>query len=107
MTSHNQGINEAEMPADITRRDLLKRSLQLALISIPVVIALNSRKVLADEEGDVTKIKFHYQDHPNGSMRCAQCVYYVPPAPGGLTSVCRIIDGDVTSNSWCTAFRTT
>jgi High potential iron-sulfur protein len=101
MKVNKHEINDTEMPANNTRRALL----QLALMSIPVVMALNSRKVLADEEGDVTKIKFHYQDHPNGSMKCAQCVYFVPPAPNGLTGVCRIIDGDVTANSWCTAFR--
>ena len=101
MKVNKQELNDTEMPADNTRRALL----QLALISIPVVMALNSRKILADEEGDVTKIKFHYQDHPNGSMKCAQCVYFVPPAPNGLTGVCRIIDGDVTANGWCTAFR--
>lgn len=102
MKADKQALNNADMPVDNTRRSLL----QLALISIPVVMTLNSRSLLADEEGDVTKIKFHYQDHPNGSMRCAQCVYYVPSAPNDLTGVCRIIDGDVTADSWCTAYRT-
>ncbi len=98
-------LNDAEMPVDNTKRALFKHGLQLALMSIPIVTALNSRNVLADDESDVTKITFHYQDHPNGSMRCAQCVYYVPPAPNGLTGVCRIIDGDVIANGWCTAYR--
>lgn len=105
MKVNPQELNVADMPFDNTRRAVIKRGLHLALMSIPVVVALKSRKVLADEEGDVTKIKFHYQDHPNGSMRCAQCVYYVPSVPNGLAGVCRIIDGDVTANSWCTAFR--
>jgi len=105
MKNNKQELIDVKMPVDNARRELLKRGLQLTLMSIPVVIALNSRKVLAGEEGDVTKIKFHYQDHPNGSMRCVQCVYFVPPAPSRLTGVCRIIDGDVIANGWCTAFR--
>lgn len=105
MEVNKQELNATEIPTDSTRRDLLKRGLQLSLMSIPFAIALNSRKILADEEGDITKIKFHYQDHPNGAMKCSQCVYFVPPVEKSLTGVCRIIDGDVTANSWCTAFR--
>lgn len=106
MKSNRDELNVTENPIDDARRSLMKHSLKIALFSIPLVTMLNSQKVLADEEGDVTKIKFHYQDHPNGPMKCSQCVYFVKPVGTGLTGVCRIIDGDVTSNSWCTAFRT-
>ena len=98
-------LNDEKILAKNTRRDLIKRGLQLALLSIPVFMALNSRKVLADDESDVTKIKFHYQDHPNGPLKCSQCVYFVPPLENGLTGVCRIIDGDVIANGWCTDYR--
>lgn len=93
------------MPTDSGRRSLMKYGLQLALISVPVVMAAKSRKALAEDEADGTRAKFHYQEHPNGGMSCAQCVFYVPSEPNGPLGVCRIIDGNVTANSWCTAFR--
>lgn len=79
------------IPTNRARRSLMKRSLRLAVVSIPVTMVLGRRAAFADDQ---TKTSLQYQDHQNGNLRCAQFVFFVPSEPGGAAGVCRVIDGD-------------
>ena len=86
----------------LTRRGFVTRGLLAAACTLPFVALLRSGSVFADDE---TRKSFHYQDYPNGDLRCAKCVFFVAPASGSTAGVCRIIDGDVLATGWCRAFR--
>ena len=57
---------------------------------LPIMPALASDKM--------TKAKAAYQDSPNGIYSCATCTLF--EAPHG----CKVVEGEVTSEGWCTAF---
>jgi hypothetical protein len=46
----------------------------------------------------MTKARASYRDTPNGIYSCATCTLFVPPA------ACRVVEGEVSRDGWCTAF---
>ncbi|MBD3790356.1 MAG: high-potential iron-sulfur protein [Campylobacterales bacterium] len=40
-----------------------------------------------------------YQTHPNEGKSCKKCLHFVP-----ATNECRIVEGNIDPNGWCTAF---
>ena len=41
-----------------------------------------------------------YQDHPNGSQRCDNCLQFLPP------SACKVVAGNISPNGWCRIYAT-
>jgi hypothetical protein len=76
-----------------------RRFCGLALAAAPAAL-LGARIARAEPS---TRDSFHYQEKPNGALRCSLCVYYV--AGTAERGMCRIIDGEVLSSAWCVAFR--
>lgn len=39
-----------------------------------------------------------YQDHPNGSQHCSNCLQFQPP------SSCKVVAGRISPNGWCSIY---
>ena len=82
-----------------------RRLLGQAAATLPVLLALPLLAgPAAARAGNGNKDDFHYQDHPNDTRRCANCVQFIPPAQGQQFGGCQIVAGPISANGWCMAF---
>lgn len=51
-----------------------------------------------------SKSQFKYQDKPNGNQKCGDCSLFVPAASASDAGTCKVVDGDISPNGWCTAY---
>ncbi|MBU6460918.1 MAG: high-potential iron-sulfur protein [Proteobacteria bacterium] len=83
----------------ISRRSFLKGAMFLAA-GAAIPLAAFSRNALA--AGKVSKAAMHYQDKPNGSAHCSNCIQFIPGS-GGM-GTCKVVAGSISPNGWCLAY---
>lgn len=88
-----------------THQQCRRRFLGRAALTLPALATLTLwARSEASAAGTASKADFHYQDHPNGSDHCANCVAFIPPPSGQAYGNCSIVAGPVSPNGWCMAF---
>lgn len=50
------------------------------------------------------KAQFKYQDKPNGKQKCSGCSLFVPGKTATANGTCKVVEGSISPNGWCTAF---
>jgi High potential iron-sulfur protein len=85
-------------PAKIRSEKISRRAvLRGAVVSagaVPVLLA----GVNTAQAAKVTQKSVAYQDSPNGSQRCENCYFFVPP------NDCKNVEGPVSPEGWCTVY---
>jgi hypothetical protein len=56
----------------------------------------------ADAKG--SKAQFKYQTTPNNGHKCSRCTFYIAGSSPKANGTCKIVDGSISPNGWCTAF---
>ena len=79
----------------LTRRSLLGRAAWLAGATLAGTIVPIK---LASAQQKVSKEAMKYQDKPNGSMQCSNCMQFEPP------SSCKVVAGTISPNGYCIAW---
>jgi hypothetical protein len=80
---------------------MMKRSTVIAVILLPALAyAVRTSGVAGDK---LPKSDVKYQDHPNGTEKCAQCKFFLP-AKGDSDGTCQMVDGAISPNGWCEAY---
>jgi hypothetical protein len=51
-----------------------------------------------------SKAQFKYQATPSNGKKCSQCTFYIPGSSPKANGTCKIVDGSISPNGWCTAF---
>jgi hypothetical protein len=51
-----------------------------------------------------SKAQFKYQTSPKNGQKCSQCTFFIPGKPATANGSCKIVDGAISPNGWCTAF---
>ncbi|MGB8909349.1 MAG: high-potential iron-sulfur protein [Candidatus Cybelea sp.] len=51
-----------------------------------------------------SKTQFKYQSTPNNGKKCSQCTFYIPGSSPKANGTCKIVDGSISPNGWCSAF---
>jgi hypothetical protein len=82
----------------ITRRDFVAGAIVLPALA-GLMLAETSN---AQAKG--SKAQFKYQDKPNNGHKCSQCSFYVPGKSLTANGSCKIVDGSISPNGWCTAW---
>jgi hypothetical protein len=101
----NRTFGPFRMETIMTDHDTARRRLLGHAAALPVWFALPLFAVPAPvHAGNGNKEDFHYQDHPNGTKRCANCVQFIPPAAGQQLGGCQIVAGTISADGWCMAF---
>ncbi len=81
----------------LSRRGFMEKSLTGAvLVSAGSLSGWVSR---AEAQAKVTKASARYKDKPNKGQQCAGCVNFVGP------SDCKIVQGPISPNGWCSHFK--
>jgi hypothetical protein len=82
-------------PSKPSRRSLLGRAAWLAGATLAGTIVPIK---LASAQQKVAKEAMKYQDEPNGSMQCSNCMQFEPP------SSCKVVAGTISPNGYCIAW---
>jgi hypothetical protein len=51
-----------------------------------------------------TQAAFKYQSTPNGGKKCSQCTFYIAGSSATANGTCKIVDGTISPNGWCSAW---
>jgi hypothetical protein len=51
-----------------------------------------------------SQAQFKYQSTPNNGKKCSQCTFYIPGSSPKANGTCKIVEGSISPNGWCTAF---
>ncbi|HET9030071.1 MAG TPA: high-potential iron-sulfur protein [Candidatus Aquilonibacter sp.] len=51
-----------------------------------------------------SKSQFKYQDKPNGKQKCSGCSLFLPGKTATANGACKVVEGSISPNGWCTAF---
>jgi hypothetical protein len=92
---------EAEMKdsaSEMTRR---------AFVANAVVLPALAGLLLAETttaQAKASKAQFKYQSTPHNGQKCSQCALFVPGSSASANGTCKVVDGSISPNGWCTAF---
>lgn len=73
------------------------------LIVLPALAGLVV-SVTAVAQAKGAKAQFKYQDKPNGQQKCSGCALFVPGKSDSANGTCKVVEGSISPNGWCTAF---
>ena len=78
-----------------SRRSVLKGIAVIALLG-------NAPGVFADTK--LTKAVVKYRDKPSAGKDCDDCLHFIPGATPKAKGKCKVVEGDISPNGYCTAF---
>lgn len=88
--------------ADLSRR-ITRREFVAGAIVLPALAgAILSATTAAQAKG--SQAQFKYQDKPNNGHKCSACSFFIPGKPTTRDGTCKIVEGGISPNGWCTAF---
>lgn len=85
------------------RSGMTRRSFVANIVVLPALAGLLlSETTAAEAKG--SQAQFKYQKTPNGGHRCSQCSFFIPGSSATANGTCKIVDGAISPNGWCTAW---
>ncbi len=51
-----------------------------------------------------SQAQFKYQNSPKNGQKCSQCTFFIPGSNAKANGTCKIVDGAISPNGWCTAW---
>jgi hypothetical protein len=88
----------------ITRRDALKT------LTLPALAAALAGTMVTSAEAKASKATVKYQNSPHDGQKCADCKFFIAGKSKMSTmskmsmGSCKIVEGAISPNGWCTAF---
>lgn len=82
----------------ITRQEALKA------LTLPALAAAISGSMVTNAQAKASKATVKYQGKPKGSQKCSDCKFFVAGKNKMAMGSCKIVDGSISPNGWCTAF---
>ena len=82
----------------ITRQEALKA------LTLPALAAAISGTMVTSAEAKASKATVKYQNKPKGSQKCAGCKFFIAGKSKTAMGSCKIVDGSISPDGWCTAF---
>jgi High potential iron-sulfur protein len=87
-----------ESGTEMTRRTFVANAVMLpALAGLLLAETTNA-------EAKGSKAQFKYQNTPNNGHKCSMCTFFVPGSSPAASGTCKVVDGSISPNGWCTAF---
>lgn len=82
----------------ITRREFVAGAIVLPALAG----AMLSATTAAQAKG--SQAQFKYQNKPNNGHKCSGCSFFIPGKPTTGNGSCKLVDGTISPNGWCTAW---
>ncbi len=83
---------------EITRREFVAGAIVLPALAG----AMLSATTAAQAKG--SQAQFKYQSKPNNGHKCSGCSFFIPGKPTTANGSCKLVDGAISPNGWCTAW---
>lgn len=80
-----------------------KEALQKFIV-LPALAGLVATATTTIAEAKGSKSQFKYQDKPNGKQKCSGCSLFEPGKTATANGSCKVVEGAISPNGWCTAF---
>jgi hypothetical protein len=58
----------------------------------------------ATAEAKGSQAQFKYQTTPRNGQKCSQCKFFMPGSSPSKNGSCKIVEGSISPNGWCTAW---
>ena len=88
----------ADSPKGITRKEFVAGAIVLPALAGAILTTM------AAAQAKGSQAQFKYQSKPNNGHKCSQCTFYIPGKSATANGTCKIVDGSISPNGWCTAF---
>jgi hypothetical protein len=86
---------ERKPESRLSRRSILKSAALMAGAACVGTLTAH-KEALAQQKASKAAMK--YQDKPNGSMKCSNCLQFEPPAS------CKVVEGTISPEGYCLAW---
>ncbi len=84
-------------------KGLTRRAFMAGTIVLPALAGLMLAETTA-ARAKGSQAQFKYQKTPSNGHKCSQCTFYIPGKSSTANGTCKIVDGSISPNGWCTAF---
>jgi len=87
--------------------DLSNRITRRTFVANALVLPALAGLMLAEAspaQAKASQAQFKYQKTPNNGHKCSQCTFFVPGTSPTANGSCKIVDGTISPNGWCTAW---
>jgi High potential iron-sulfur protein len=88
-------------------RDSTNRMTRRSFVAGTIVLPALAGLLLAETtsaQAKASKAQFKYQGTPSNGHKCSQCSLYIPGSSSTANGTCKLVDGSISPNGWCTAF---
>lgn len=86
-----------------SQNDLTRRTFLSGVVVLPALAGLLLAQTgTAQAKG--SKAQFKYQSTPNSGKKCSQCSLYISGSSAKANGTCKLVDGSISPNGWCTAY---
>jgi hypothetical protein len=82
---------------------MTRRAFVAGTIVLPALAGLSLAST-ATAQAKGSQAQFKYQKTPKGGHKCSQCTFYIPGKSAASNGTCKLVDGSISPNGWCTAF---
>jgi hypothetical protein len=83
--------------------ELTRRGFLSGVVVLPALAGLLlTQTATADAKG--SQAQFKYQKTPSGGKKCSQCTFFIKGSSATANGTCKIVDGTISPNGWCTAW---
>ncbi|HEY2474293.1 MAG TPA: high-potential iron-sulfur protein [Candidatus Cybelea sp.] len=83
--------------------ELSRRNFISGVIVLPALAGLFLTQTTA-AQAKGSKAQFKYQATPSGGHKCSQCSFFIAGSSPTANGTCKIVDGSISPNGWCTAW---
>jgi hypothetical protein len=91
-------VSQMSSSSGMTRRSFVANAIVLPALAGLIL----TETTTAQAKG--SKAQFKYQDSPKNGQKCSQCRFFVPGKSATANGTCKIVDGSISPNGWCTAW---
>src|SRR5271165_2041967 len=88
---------------DSADKSLSRRAFMGGVIVLPALAGMVLAGTTA-AQAKGSQAQFKYQSTPNGGKKCSQCSFFIAGSDAKANGTCKIVDGSISPNGWCTAF---
>jgi hypothetical protein len=86
-----------------SKTGMTRRTFVANAVVLPALAGLLlAETTIAEAKG--SKAQFKYQSTPNNGKKCSQCTFYIPGSSPKANGTCKIVDGSISPNGWCSGF---
>ena len=86
-----------------SRTAMTRRTFVAKAVVLPALAGLLLAETAgADAKG--SQAQFKYQKTPNNGHKCSQCSLYIAGSSATANGTCKLVEGSISPNGWCTAW---